>query len=169
MKHLAPLIAVLVLAATSLALVGSRAAQAEPRAAQSHVFGVRAEYVELSSNLPVTYTTCHLANRSVSSPIVIDSVRALGPGGRDDLLAGAPSLAGVVIPPLGQLRFGVRSSIFGGLQPQTSSNGAGARTVVVAWTGAEGTLDMTSVIVRYPTGSVDRRTSVTARAFEVAP
>lgn len=129
---------------------------------------VRAEYVDRAGNWEHIETTVHMVNRSATRAITLDQVVVIGEGGRLDVLGVHPSAAGTVIPPLGEYRLEVSSSIPGVL-PQTSLDANGVRHVVAVWEGPAGALDLTSTIRWYWPGGWERRTHVIAQGFAVAP
>lgn len=132
-----------------------------------YLHGVRAEWVAMAGNGPRTDTLLHLINRSLKGDLRLETVVVVGPDGRTAPLATASSFEGRIIPPLGSLRISVNSTHFPGLQVQNTFTAPGARVVLVSWTGPDGALELTSTIVRYPTGDVDQRTSIREESFSV--
>jgi len=159
----------MLLVAAVLMLTGglfTMAHSASSAAGLLNVTGVRAQYVDLDGNLPHVDTTCHLINTDLMAPIVLRNVRVLGPGGRVDVLANLTSLDGTVLPPLGELRIPIDSSI-PGLLPQTTLSAPGVRSVMITWEGSPESLNLTAVIERYPPSSVDRRAHIVADGYAV--
>ncbi len=132
----------------------------------THLEGVRAEYVDLSGNWYHIDTTCHLINTSFTTPIVLGDVLVLGPDGRRDVIATHTALNGTVLMPLGELRLAIDSSIPGVL-PQTSVDATGVRTVVFAWDGATGSLNLSAVLERHPHSGTDPREHLVVEGYEV--
>ncbi|MCB9913666.1 MAG: hypothetical protein H6828_00795 [Planctomycetes bacterium] len=158
------------LALPALLLTGLAVLRAQAAAPTSpFLTGVRVESVDLAGNGWHLETTCHLTNRSLSTPIVLGDLQVLGPGGRTDVLATSSAFNGRSLPALAELRVAVDGTLFPGLAPQTSEAAPGARTLVVAWTGAPEALELTGVLKRYPPSDVDQQVHVQTRGFAVLP
>jgi len=131
-----------------------------------HLDGVRAEYIDLSGNDWHLDTTCHLINTSLTTPLVLQDVQILGPGGRTDVIATYAGLSGTSLPPLGELRLAIDGSI-PGVTPLTAVGTHGVRNVIFAWKGPAEALNLTAVLERYAPSSVDDRAHIVASGYEV--
>ncbi len=132
-----------------------RASPAKP--ADSQYSQVRAEYVDLYGNRDETDTTLVFENRSMSTPLVLDSVLAFGANGLSDLLASDDDLAGVTIPPLGSLDVPVDAAHFPGLQPKTDVGVPGLESVGLSWTGGKNALRLIAIIHLEQPGNLSNR------------
>jgi len=123
----------------------------------AQVTQVRAEYIDLNGNRDETNTTLVFVNRSMSKPLVLGAVMALGPNGLSEVLAIDGDLGGVTIPPLGSLDVPVDSAHFPGLQPKVEDGQRGLESVGVSWTGGKDALRLTAVIHLQLPGATDTR------------
>lgn len=118
---------------------------------------VRAEYVDLSGNRDENYTTLTFSNRSLTRTVELGDVLALGPDGLDEVIASAPGLVGLAIPPLGSVDVLVDKTSFPGLAPKLEVGSRGLESVLVSFTGPKEALRVISSILLNQPSSLDNR------------
>ena len=116
---------------------------------------VRAEYIFVSNGNKFWNTTCHVINRSATSPLTLGAVYILGPGGVNSVLSVHTGLVGVSVPPLGSIQLAIDNTI-PGLVAATTPSAFGVRSVVFSWNGPSGALGLTSRM-EYIDSSPDHR------------
>ncbi len=114
-----------------------------------------------------TWTKCHLINTSKTTPISIDSVDLLGPGGQGNVVATLPQYAGQVIEPLGELRIYLDDDTPGFPWPPPLPNVSVLRSIVVDYSGNDGSLHLLSIRRNHPDTDPDCQTWWRAEGFPV--
>ncbi len=136
----------LALTGISSLLQGRAAPSTLPSLGQAR--GVRAEFEHLYGNNAHTESICYVKNTSLTQDITLMRVIVLGPGGASDIIAFDTATSGTVVPPLGELRIFIDDSI-PGVEPQTTEEGHGVRSVVIEWSGAHDAMYLSAIINRH--------------------
>lgn len=146
-------------------IVSAPIAQSVPPASPGAVTNVMVQWLDLAGNHPHTDCTVHIVNRSLTQQITIEQFVVVGPGGRPDVIGASPTIVGMTLAPLAEIRVPINSTTIPGAAPQTAFKTHGVRNAIVRWAGPPEAMHLEAIQERYATGQTDQRTHWVSRGY----